>query len=98
MPPTVYRKSDGTPDIDYLRDPDTLSSYVTFLRISAVVYWLQKHGHLLLRGTDALIPYGSNSGLDETNSPKAQDVVGAAQKNAFLGTCGNQVAFKGESV
>ncbi len=85
VPPAVYLKSDGTPDADYLRDPDTLSSYVTFLRINAVVYWLQKRGYLLLRGTNTFVPYGSNSGLDDnnpTNSPKAQDVVSASQKNA----------------
>jgi hypothetical protein len=84
-PPTVYRKADGTPDVDYLRDPDALSSYVTFLRINAVVYWLQKHGSLLLRGTNTFVPYSSNSGLDDdnaTNSPKAQDVVNASQKSA----------------
>jgi len=84
VPPTVYLKSDGTPDTDYLRDPDELSSYVTFLRINAVVYWLQKHGYLLLRGTSAFVPYNNNSGLDDSavNAPKAQDVVSASQKNA----------------
>jgi hypothetical protein len=84
VPPEVYRNPDGTPDTDYLRDPDTLSSYVTFLRINAVVYWLQKHGYLLLRGTDTFVPYDSNSGLDDNaaNSPKAQDIVSASQKKA----------------
>jgi hypothetical protein len=48
------------------------------------VYWLQKNGYLLLRGADTFVPYNSNSGLDDnaTNSPKAQDVVNASQKNA----------------
>jgi hypothetical protein len=85
VPPTVYRRSDGTVDTDYLRDPDALSSYVTFLRINAVVYWLQKHGYLLLRGAKEFVPYSSNSGLDDenaTNTPKAQDLVTASQKNA----------------
>jgi hypothetical protein len=84
MPPAVYTKSDGTADADYLRDPDTLTSYVTFLRINAVVYWLQKHGYLLLRGTNTFVPFDSNSGLDDNanSSPKAQDVVNASQKNA----------------
>ena len=83
-PPEVYRKPDGMPDADYLRDPDTLTSYVTFLRIDAVIYWLQKHGYLLLRGSDIFVPYGSNSGLDDNaaNSPKAQDIVSASQKKA----------------
>ena len=65
-PPAVYHKPDGTPDLDYLRDPDELSSYVTFLRINAVVYWLQKHGYLLLRGTSNFVPYDSNWGLTTT--------------------------------
>jgi len=84
-PPTVYHKPDGTPDVDYLRDQDELSSYVTFLRINAVVYWLQKHGYLLLRGTSTFVPYDSNSGLDDNaaNAPKAQDIVSASQKNAI---------------
>ncbi len=84
IPPTVYLKPDGTPDVDYLRDQDELTSYVTFLRINAVVYWLQKHGYLLLRGTSTFVPYESNSGLDDTvNAPKAQDIVSASQKNAI---------------
>ncbi len=84
VPPTVYRRSDGTVDTEYLRDPEALSSYVTFLRINAVVYWLQKHGSLLLRGTNTFVPYSSNSGLEDnaTNTPKAQDLVTASQKNA----------------
>jgi hypothetical protein len=40
-PPTAYLNPDGTPDKGYLRDPAALTSYVTFLRINAVVYWLQ---------------------------------------------------------
>ncbi len=84
VPPAVYLKADGTTDADYLRDPDMLSSYVTFLRINAVVYWLQKHGYLLLRGTNTFVPFDSNSGLDDnvTSAPKAQDIVTASQKNA----------------
>ena len=83
-PPAVHLKADGSWNADYSRDPDTLSSYVTFLRINAVVYWLQKHGHLLLRGSSAFVPYDGNSGLDDsaTNAPKAQDLVSASQKNA----------------
>ncbi|WP_348263919.1 hypothetical protein P8935_05120 [Telmatobacter sp. DSM 110680] len=83
-PPTVYLKSDGTPDLDYLRDPVTLSSYVTFLRINAVVYWLQKHGYLLLRGQNRFVPYSVDigSGVEEDKAPSAQEIVSASQKNA----------------
>jgi hypothetical protein len=88
-PPTAYLNPDGTPDKGYLRDPAALTSYVTFLRINAVVYWLQKHGYLLLRGTNTFVPYSldNQSGLDDsttaaTNAPKGADFVTAAQKNA----------------
>jgi hypothetical protein len=66
-PPTVYLRSDGSPDTEYLRDQATLSGYVTFLRINAVVYWLQKHGYLLLRGKNTFVPYSldADSGLDD---------------------------------
>ncbi len=84
VPPSVILNPDGTASANYLRDPDTLSSYVTFLRVNAVVYWLQKHGYLLLRGTETFRPFDSKSGLDESvaNAPKAQDIVTASQKNA----------------
>jgi hypothetical protein len=92
VPPSVLFNPDGTASTDYLRDPDTLSSYTTFLRINAVVYWLQKHGYLLLRGTETFRPYDSKSGLDEssTNAPKAQDIVSASQKNAVWEHVGSQ--------
>jgi hypothetical protein len=84
-PPTAYLNANGTPDTQYLRDPAALSSFTTFLRINAVVYWLQKHGYLLLRGTNTFVPYSldPNSGVDDTtqaNAPKAADVVNAADK------------------
>jgi hypothetical protein len=79
----------NTPPSDVSRDPAGLSSYVTFLRINAVVYWLQKHGYLLLRGTNTFVPYSLDysSGLDNStaaiaNAPKGSDFVSAAQKNA----------------
>jgi len=83
------------------RNPDTLSSYVTFLRINAVVYWLQRHGYLLLRGANTFVPYDSNSGLDDSgaNSPKAQDVVTALPEERCVGDMvGTKWAFRGESV
>jgi hypothetical protein len=39
----------------------SLSRYVTFLRVSAVVYELQQHGLLLLRGTNTFSPVDKNS-------------------------------------
>ncbi len=81
----------NTPPADYLRDPDELSSYTTFLRVNAIIYWLQKHGYLLLRGQNTFQPYSldNNSGLDigdakgpSANAPKGTDFVNAAQKGA----------------
>jgi hypothetical protein len=85
-PPVAYLNADGTPDTGYRRDPAALSSYTTFLRINAVVYWLQKHGFLLLRGANTFVPYSLHpevSGIDETSTgeaPKAADHVNAADK------------------
>ena len=97
---TRYNGSDGTctvetirntPPANYLRDGDALSSYTTFLRVNAIIYWLQKHGYLLLRGQNTFQPYSldNNSGLDTSdakglsaNAPKGTDFVNAAQKGA----------------
>lgn len=38
-------------------DQAALSRYVTFLRVSALVYELQKRGILLLRGKESFVPY-----------------------------------------
>jgi hypothetical protein len=86
-PPAVYLKSDGTPDTEYLRNPAALSSYATFLRINAIIYWLQRHGYLLLRGTNRFVPFSVDalSGIADatgTNAPKGADFVTAAQKGA----------------
>ena len=61
-------------------DRDALSNYVTFLRVSALVYELQKEGHLVLGSTetfqpydkDALISFGAGKGTgDKNTSPDA---------------------------
>ena len=44
-PPSIY----GT---DFSQSASDIDRYITFLRVSAVVYALQKHGLLLLRGTN----------------------------------------------
>jgi hypothetical protein len=69
LPPQVYTKPDGTQEPDYVRDADTLSRYVTFLRISAVLYALQKRGDLILSGTNNFVPYDNNSALTEDSAP-----------------------------
>jgi hypothetical protein len=71
------------------RDSVGLNAYVTFLRLSAVVYWLHKHGYMNLRITNTFQPYSmhpEDSGLDDsatTNAPKTSDYVNAQQKGAL---------------
>jgi hypothetical protein len=84
VPPSAQSKSDTSSDAEYLRDA---ASYATFLRVSAVVYGLQKHGHLLLKGTTAFVPLDANTGIagvadkPDTYSPKTTDFAAAAAKN-----------------
>jgi hypothetical protein len=40
---------------------EELSSYVTFLRVSALVYELQRQGHLVLGSTEAFKPYNKSA-------------------------------------
>jgi hypothetical protein len=40
---------------------DALSSYVTFLRVSALVYELQRQGHLVLGGSEGFVAYDKNA-------------------------------------
>ncbi len=57
----------GTPLYAITKDKKTrynavaLSHYVTFLRVSALVYELQKRGLLVLRSTNQFVPYDGNS-------------------------------------
>jgi hypothetical protein len=76
----------------------SLSRYVTFLRVSAVVYELQQHGLLLLRGTKTFSPVDKNSfipnpvdnGESKGNGQKSDSSQGggadAAGKNPALPT------------
>jgi hypothetical protein len=64
---------------DYANDKYALASYITSLRVSAVIYALQKHGFLLLRGTNtfepldqaSFIPNEMGSGNSTDSTPKA---------------------------
>jgi hypothetical protein len=84
-PPPVYLLPDGTPDKSFTREQEILTNYVTFLRVSAIVYSLQKHGLLLLGGTNTFVPFDKNSaippGTDNKNVPQVKDVNDAAAKN-----------------
>jgi hypothetical protein len=82
VPPPV--KIDGS-SLTVL-DPDQLSRYVSFLRVSAIAYGLQKHGDLLLRGVSTFVPLDINSqsvatvmaGDAKKSSGTASEVHGAA--------------------
>jgi hypothetical protein len=79
---------------DYPNDKYNLASYITSLRVSAVIYALQKHGFLLLRGTSNFEPLDQASyianetgGGDEKNGG---DKTGAEAASA--GTAENPAA------
>jgi hypothetical protein len=57
----------------------SLSRYVTFLRVSAVVYELQQHGLLLLRGTNTFSPIDKDSYIP--NAEPAAAAKGAGQQS-----------------
>jgi len=94
VPPPVFPEGmDRSGDRQYQRQ---LSEYVTFLRVSALMYALQKHGHLLLRGTSVFVPFDPNSylvsgtvadkdaggGHSTSAGPALGDILSASQKDA----------------
>ena len=66
-------------------DQAALSRYVTFLRISALVYELQKRGILLLRGKSTFVPFDKNAVI----TPEAEKKGAAGEK--FEGGPGNRL-------
>ena len=81
VPPPLYSDGRGGFKIDTSRDLDGLRHYVTFLRISAVVYELQRHGNLLIRGETNFVPYNSNSAAPK-DKPEAKDIETASEKGS----------------
>ncbi len=79
VPPPVPTTSTGA-DAEYLTDA---ASYATFLRVSAIAYGLQRHGHLLLKGATTWVPFDPLSPVAGSDSaaPKASDMAAAAAKN-----------------
>ena len=63
---------------DYAESERNLTRYVTFLRVSAIVYELQKHGLLQIGGTSGFSPLDKKSGLDGQQRLTAKDIVDAA--------------------
>jgi hypothetical protein len=69
VPPPMYKNPDGTMDTTYSRDSEMLSQYSTFLRVSAILYTLQKHGDLVLSATNDFVPYDRKSKIEVPDSP-----------------------------
>jgi hypothetical protein len=63
--------------------PEDLGDYVRFLRISAILYVLQKQGYLLLRGENEFVPYDKSSVLaDPPNSQTPTGTTGSEKAPA----------------
>ncbi len=79
-PPKLDAKS------DYAGDGFTIASYITFLRVSAVIYALQKEGLLLLRGTGTWEPLNQASYIpnDKISAEGAVGEGGGGQKGTVL--------------
>jgi hypothetical protein len=83
VPPPVVAQANSA-DPEYLTDA---ASYASFLRVTAIAYGLQKHGHLLLNGSATWVPFDDKSQIsgatapNDTAPPKASDIAAAAAKN-----------------
>jgi hypothetical protein len=72
----------GSKDVQVIRNTDTadnIPGYLTFLRISALCYELQKKGYLLLDSDNSFVPIASN--WEQTNPPTLADLMNAQAKN-----------------
>jgi hypothetical protein len=72
----------GSKDVQVIRNTDTadnIAGYLTFLRISALCYELQKKGYLLLDSDTSFEPVASN--WEQTTQPTLADLLNAQAKN-----------------
>jgi hypothetical protein len=85
----------------YASDGFTLASYITFLRVSAVIYALQKHGLLLLRGVNTFEPldHASYIPVPDKKGNEAKTDAGNQNTGAGGGTpaAGDDPSSKGTS-
>lgn len=78
LPPPIETIKDGTQaerDQLYNNYQDALSRYVTFLRISAILYTLQKHGDLILSGTNVFVPFDVKSAIPDQDAPPSSNAA-----------------------
>jgi hypothetical protein len=80
------------------QDLDELSSYVTFLRVSALVYDLQRQGHLVLGGTETFKPYNKDAvipaGQGKDAGPPPSDVENTGKRDKAGDSDGGPPAAK----
>ena len=84
-----YRPDPNSDQVQVIRNAATANnkdSYLTFLRISALCYHLQHHGHLVFTAEQQFSPISaiSSKGVkfsDSKNAPQAKDITDAFAKN-----------------
>ncbi len=72
----------GSKDVQVIRNIDTadnIPGYLTFLRISALVFELQKKGYLLLDYDNSFVPVADN--WEQPGQPALADLISAQAKN-----------------
>jgi hypothetical protein len=75
-------------------DQAALSRYVTFLRLSALVYELQKRGILLLRGKSTFVPFDQNSVVSSEGDKKGAAEPHEGGGGSFLAKDQNDAVAK----
>lgn len=78
-------------------DQAALSRYVTFLRISALVYELQRRGILLLRGKSTFVPFDRDAVLNLEKKGAAGAIAGGAATPAGGDSGGSAFQAKDEN-
>jgi hypothetical protein len=70
-------------------DALALSHYVTFLRVSALVYELQRSGILVLRGTERFVPYDPKAIIPNKGERVSPPIPGSPEGAASASAGGN---------
>ncbi len=81
-----YRPNPNSDQVQVIRNVASASnkdSYLTFLRISALCYHLQRRGHLIFSADQQFAPISANGVkfTDTKNAPQAKDIADAFAKN-----------------
>lgn len=81
-----YRPDPNSDEVEVIRNVASAAnkdSYLTFLRISALCYHLQRRGHLIFSADQQFSPISANGikFTDTKNAPEAKDITDAFAKN-----------------